>query len=424
MAKRVARFSSFVPGLTDVPLPVCWMMEARRDGGGRFASLPSFALLWLAGNCLRLTILSVPPLLPTIHRVLRLNEGEVGALTSLPVLLLAAGAIPGSLLIARGGARRTLILGLLLIAVAGAARGIAGSALVLFAMTFIMGIGIAISQPALPSLVREWFPARTAVATAVYSNGFLIGEIVAASVTVPLLLSVLGGWDATLAVWSIPVMVVALAVALNRRGATPSIKIDGTRWWPDWRNGLIWRVGLIFGGASTAYFTSNAFIPTYLQATHHAAYITPALISLNLSQLPATFVVAILPRHIIGRRLPVIAFGLLTIVAAASFGFGGVWVPVFAALMGFSTANVFVLSLALPPILAARGDVHRFSSAIFAIAYACPFFGSLLGGFVWDTSGFPLAAFGPVALAGILMAVLAFDIPAARVAVPEAQRAG
>src|SRR5947209_17061422 len=94
-----------------------------RDGTPR-AALGSLVLLWLSGISLRVTILSVPPLLPTIHRVLHLDETAVGALTTLPVLLLAAAAIPGSLLIAHLGARRALVSGLVLIALAGAGRGV------------------------------------------------------------------------------------------------------------------------------------------------------------------------------------------------------------------------------------------------------------------------------------------------------------
>src|SRR5947209_7172914 len=69
-------------------------------------------LLWLAGNSLRLTVLAVPPLLPAIHRDLRLSEAAIGVLVGLPVLLLSIGAVFGSLLVARLGARRALIAGL------------------------------------------------------------------------------------------------------------------------------------------------------------------------------------------------------------------------------------------------------------------------------------------------------------------------
>src|SRR6202040_1231958 len=130
-------------------------------------------LLWLGGIDLRLTLLAVPPVIPLIHHELHLDEKAVGALVALPVLLLATAAVPGSLLIAKLGVRGALITGLGLVAVFGATRGLGPSVPVLFTSTFVMGLGVAVSQPAFPTIVREWFPRRIAIATAVYSNGIL-----------------------------------------------------------------------------------------------------------------------------------------------------------------------------------------------------------------------------------------------------------
>ena len=99
-------------------------------------------LLWLAGIDLRLTILAVPPLLPLIHRDLELDEKSVAVLSGLPLLLFGVMAVPGSLLIARIGARRALIAGLLTVAIASGLRGAGASAAVLFPMTFAMGAGV------------------------------------------------------------------------------------------------------------------------------------------------------------------------------------------------------------------------------------------------------------------------------------------
>ena len=79
-------------------------------------------LLWLGGIDLRLTLLAVPPLIPLIHRELHLDEKSVGALVSLPVLLFATAAVPGSLLIARLGVRGALLAGLGFVAVFGGTR--------------------------------------------------------------------------------------------------------------------------------------------------------------------------------------------------------------------------------------------------------------------------------------------------------------
>ncbi|HTX02628.1 MAG TPA: MFS transporter, partial [Candidatus Acidoferrales bacterium] len=159
---------------------------------------------------LRFTLLAVPPVLTQIHHDLSLDEKAVGALTSVPVLLLSVAAIGGSLLIARLGARRATIVGLAIIAVAGALRGVGPNEAFLFGMTFFMGAGVAICQPAAPTLVGEWFPARIGLATAVYVNGILVGEAIPADL-VPVILPHIGNsWEINLALWSIPVILTAL----------------------------------------------------------------------------------------------------------------------------------------------------------------------------------------------------------------------
>ena len=56
-----------------------------------------------------------------------------------------------------------------------------------------MGAGIAIAQPAMPPVVRAWLPDRIGFATAVYTNGFLIGATAAAALSLPLVLPLVGG---------------------------------------------------------------------------------------------------------------------------------------------------------------------------------------------------------------------------------------
>jgi cyanate permease len=131
-------------------------------------------LLWLAGNALRLTILAVPPVIPSIHQDLHLTATGVGILGGLPVVLFAAAALPGSLLIARLGPVRALVIGLLLSAIGGALRGAVPAVWWLYAMTILTGMGVAIMQPAMPALVRRWAPHRVGFATAVYTNGLLV----------------------------------------------------------------------------------------------------------------------------------------------------------------------------------------------------------------------------------------------------------
>src|SRR5512140_3295848 len=84
------------------------------------------ALLWLAGNGLRLTILAVPPVIALIRDDFGLNATQVGLLSSIPPALFAIAALLGSLLVARLGLMGALTGGLLLVAGGSALRGLAG----------------------------------------------------------------------------------------------------------------------------------------------------------------------------------------------------------------------------------------------------------------------------------------------------------
>lgn len=383
-------------------------------------------VLWISGVSLRITVLAVPPLLAQIHHHLHLTETEVGSLTGMPVLLLALAAVPGSLMVARLGARRALLLGLATVAVAGAARGLIPSVPLLFAATFVMGLGVAISQPCLPSLVKAWVPHMIGLGTATFANGMLIGEIIPVAITAPLILPALAnGYQASLAFWSIPVLLTALCVLLLTRNEPLQVDAPPVRWWPDWRTPTTWRVGLTLGGAAVAYWGANAFIPDFLRVRHHGAFITPALTALNLVQLPASFAVAALPRRLVARKWPLTVAGSLILVTTA----GVITLPpiglvISAGLLGFSTALVFVLTLALPSLLADSDDTHRMSAAVFTISYLCPFAGSLISGGLWDVTGISQAAFAPLAIGGVmvLLAPSRLDFSRARHAVATGDR--
>ncbi|HXZ00421.1 MAG TPA: MFS transporter [Stellaceae bacterium] len=384
---------------------------AQGDGAaGKPAARRRFILLWLAGIDLRLTILAVPPVLPLIHRDLALDEKGVAALTGLPVLLFGLIAVPGSLVIARIGARRAVIAGLLVVAFASALRGLGPSVPMLFAMTFAMGAGVAIIQPALPALVSRWFAGRVGLATAVYANGLLIGEVLAASLTLPLVLPlVAGSWQWSFVVWAMPVLATALLFRLGTAEAAPSAGHGPARWWPDWWDARTWQLGLLQGGASALYFASNAFLPDYLHATGQAGLVNACLTALNAGQLPASFLVLALASRLAGQKQPFIAAALLGLCSLAAL----LLLPVPAAMIagaaciGFAAAFVLILTLALPPLLAPPADVHRLSAGVLTISYLVTFIVPFLGGAVWDATAIAAAAFLPGAVGALLVLVLA-----------------
>ena len=372
--------------------------------------LTALLLLWLAGMGLRLTILAVPPVIPLIHDQLRLSATQIGILTGLPSMLFAIAAVPGSLLIARLGVRAALVVGLLLTAIAGALRGALPDAGWLYAMTIAMGAGVAIMQVTMPPAVRAWLPDRIGFATAVYTNGLLIGEILPVALTLPLILPLVGGsWQWGFVAWSIPVAIIAgFVMALAPRQVTVNGSASRRRWWPDWNSQLIWRLGIMLGTVNAIYFSINAFLPDYLRSHGQSEWISATLTGLNVGQLPASLLLLAAAGRLERKAWPYIISGLLSLVAISGIVFGsGAWIVAAATLQGFAASSILILVLALPPLLSLPEDLHRVTAAMFTISYSCAVFVPIISGFVWDMSGIPSFAFAPIALCAVALIVLA-----------------
>lgn len=383
-----------------------------QDGPPPARLLTLLGLLWLTGVSMRITILAVPPVIPLIHAELHLTEAQVGFLVSLPLLVFALAAVPGALLVHRLGTFLTLTIGMAITAAAAAGRGVATDVWTLFAATFVMGFGVAIMQPALPALVREWMPRRIALGAATSTNGLVMGGMLAPALTALLVLPLTGNsWRLDLVVWAAPVLATALVfILLAPRGVAPSpsdVAVEG-RWWPDWKDPLVWLLGLTFGTNNSMYYGANAFVPDYLVSHGRADLIGPALACLNGAQLVASLlllpVAARLQRW---RSLPYLVFGPISFVSALGLVFSsGAWIVVWAGIIGFSTAITFAVMLSLPPMLSKSGDVHRTAAGMFTISYSCAVIVPTLSGGLWDISGVPWTVFVVLAVCAAAQTVL------------------
>jgi len=350
--------------------------------------LPVAILLWLAGAYLRIPILVAPPLAPFISSELGLSRALSGALTTLPILMLAIGAMPGSLAIARIGPRNTLALAMVIMVAGSAGRGLAPDILSLLLASGMMGLGIAMMQPALPALLPRWLaPRYLALGSAIYMNGMLMGEFIGAGVTLPLLMPLLAdSWRATLLVWSLPALLVAAALFLPRRDNSGPPR--SSAWLPDWQNPLTLRIGLLLGVSGSLYFGLNAYMATLLQHQGQFDRLADALFVFNLVQVFASLTMLKMARVWVGRRsMLVITTALCIAGAAAALILPGWYAIASAAVTSFSAGILLILLVALPPLLVPQEDTGRLSAGNFLVGYTLAFLIPMLGGLVADVSG-------------------------------------
>ena len=381
------------------------------QGGTSRQFLLCVLLLWLAGVGSRITILAVPPVIPLIRTELGMSETQVGILTGLPPVLFACTAVLGSLLIARFGALATLLAGLFTTAAGSVLRGAAPEILTLYAATMVTGFGVAIMHPSLPPLVRTWLPHRIGFGTAVFTNGLLVGEILPVALTIPVLLPLLdNSWRESFVVWAVPVALIGFVLmALAPRAPAPAQPAQAAqRWWPNWRDPLIWRLGIALGSVNAMYFSANAFLPDYLHHIGRADLVSAALTALNVGQIPASLLLLAVAGRLERAIWPHIVCGAGSLAGIIGIAvLPGPGIVFCAGVLGFFAAAVLILMLALPPLLAPPDDVHRVSAAMFTISYSFAVITPVFSGLIWDLTGIAQSAFVPLGLCAVLLMVIA-----------------
>jgi len=365
----------------------------------------SFGLLWICGVCLRLTVLSVPPVLSMIQGDLKLSGTEIGLLSGMPVVVFAIFAAPGSIVVARIGVRGALVCGLLIAAAGTLLRTGAANAWQLYLTTMLMSVGIAIMQPSMAAAVREWAPERSAFGTAVYTNGLIMGEIIPVSTMLPLVLPYFSeSWRWGLGVWAFPLIAAAVTVAMFApRSAATTVPKHSARWFPQWNSRLNWRIGLTFGSITSTYFCLNGFLPAHLNESGHQEFLSAALTALNAGQVPASFLLLLTADKLQGKRWPYLALGVLSSVCVVGImTSASAWTVFWAGLAGFSLGAGLALGLALAPLLCSNpNDVALTSAAAFAIAYGFAMLVSFLSGVAWDLAGNVNAVLIPILLGSL-----------------------
>lgn len=343
-------------------------------------------LLWLTGMYLRLPMLAAPPLAGDMAEALALNQVQQGMLTTLPLIMLALGAVPGAILVKLFGARSALVISILIIALFSGARGFAPNGSLLLAATAAMGFGVAMMQPALPAVLPGWLSTKyLALGTAIYMNGMLIGEFTGAGLTLPLMMPLVDDqWRWAIVAWSLPAIAIALLLLIPARIDKP---LASSSWMPDWHSPLIWKIGLLMSTSSTLFFGANAYMESVLEARGELNWLATSLFWFNLFQVIASLLLIRMAKRWVGMRLP--------LVLAAAMGLAGMVLFITTAgilsltgllMVSFSTAFLLILLVAVPPILS-REHAGSISAGAFTIGYAMSFFVPLAGGWLAELTG-------------------------------------
>lgn len=363
----------------------------------------TLALVWFTAFNLRSVIFGVPPVLPAIRSDLGLSFAAAGSITSVILLTLAAGSIPGALLAGRFAARRLVTVALVALAVFAVMRVLPPGWFWVFTGTVLLTVAVAFAQPAMAVLIRRWFPDGITRASNVYSNGIIVGNVAGASLT-PFLAQVVG-WRGSFLVWG----ACALAGGLLWSRLTPADAISP----PPiplvaaLRDPRAWQITALFVFQNLAYFTVSTWIP-FLVKDQGAFYASIVYLCLNCFPILPLLALPLLRwNYPLSPTFYVLA-GVLTTAGATGMLLGLsnlAWV--LALMVGLGCGGAFVAVLTLPPLLATNeGEAAGLSAVVFAFGYLFSFGGPVLAGMLVDRSGGIGSAFWPAVGSGVLMTVV------------------
>ncbi|MDC9721102.1 MAG: MFS transporter [Gammaproteobacteria bacterium] len=363
-------------------------------------------VLWLVGWTLRVPILAAPPLAVEIGNSFGLGEAGIGALTMLPIIAVALGAIPAAWIISRCSLRSVIAGGVLVMALASAARGFVPNASLLFMCSMIMGLAVAVFQTALPSATRHWTPRHVALGSAVYLNGMMLGETSGAGLTLPLIMPLAGdNWAVALLLWSLPLILIAALVAFvpmaEDAGHVDEKEAEVTQGQvtlPRINDMRVWQYGLLLASSVVAFYVINAYCASILAARGENDVLQWVILAFNAMPLLASFVLLARPNWI-GRRAPLGMAAIAAAMGLLGFILSAGWLSWLSALVcGFAATIELILLISLPPSIAKGIAVTRLSAGMSVLGFSLAFVCTLLGGYLADRFGVVELALWPALL--------------------------
>jgi CP family cyanate transporter-like MFS transporter len=345
--------------------------------------------MFLASLALRPQLVGIGPLLSTIQSGLGVSHSVAGLLSTLIVLCMGLFAPVAFLVARRAGTRRAIGGALALVAVFGVARVAFQPAAAVILLTIPVGIGIAVAGSLMPLVVRESWPERPVLATAVYATGISLGAGVAAAVAVPLA-DALGSWRDPLIVFSLSTAALMVAwVALSRGyGERESLTAARLPKLP-LRSGTGWLLVAIFGLTSIAYYGVNAWLPSSFTERGWSHSSAGALLTVvNMVTVPIGVFVA-LRGDLFGSRRFWLASGAVIQVAGllgVILAPGGGWA--WAVLIGAGIGLLFPSMMTMPLDVADNpDDVAAMTALMLGAGYTLSATGPFVLGLVRDTAG-------------------------------------
>lgn len=373
--------------------------------GGRLVALLGVVLIALT---YRTGVAVIGPVFAAISDELGMGVIVLSLIAAAPPVGFAAAGLIVPALTRRWGLEGTVVVSTALIIGAQVMRAFSGEAVMLVGSTFLVMLGVGVTNVLLPPIVRRYFPDRIAAATSAYLVLMGLGSAAAAFAGVPLAEGI--GWRLALAAWALLSCVAVAPWIVMWRPRRDAGGVDPVPEFEDVvadravsprprrsvarprvsRSPTAWALAAVLGLSSLNIYAAIAFVPSMLVA---AAGLTPteagfALGLMSIVGVPGGLVVPLLatrPRAV----APMIAFaGACAVVAWGGMIVAPAAAPLLWAVLIGAIPITFPLALVLVTLRSRAQPVTvALSSFVQGLAYIAAGLFALALGALHDLTG-------------------------------------
>lgn len=354
-------------------------------------------IFFVAAN-LRAPITGIAPLLDKIIAAFELSNTQAGMLTTLPLIAFAVSSPMAAKLARKIGIEGSLFIALLLIG-GGINLRLMDSVWALYSATAIIGVGIAIGNVLLPSLIKRDFAARVAVMTSCYvlAMGIFSGGF--SALVTPLANIEALDWQGALSVFSLITLVSLLLWVPRLRSQTmPDVGGADISGIPGgnplktskvWHFPLAWQVTIFLGLNSFMTYILIGWLPNILvEAGHTPEYAGVLHGWLQVaSAVPGFVLIPLLPR-LKDQRVPAVVMSILGSTSALGLLYAPQFALLWTILVGFSSGGCFILGLSFISFRSQDAmQAASLSGMAQSFGYSLAAIGPMLAGYMYSSLG-------------------------------------
>ena len=353
---------------------------------------------------MRSPLSGVGPLTESIQNALGLSYSMIGLITTLPLICFAILSGFTLYFTQRFGLEVTLGAALFILTIGVLGRSFAYIP-ALYLGTLFLGMGIAVMNVLMPSIVKRDFPERSGFMTSLYSGTMGIGATMGAGLSVPIAHAV--NWQFSLGSWAAFSMIglifwipqlknrtkpknpIHIGVAIKKLGSSP----------------IAWQIALFMGLQSLIFYAVLAWLPEIL--IDRGMTPTKAGLVLSVSQGAGILGSLIIP-SIAGRFSDqckiVWVTGAMEIIGMSGILLSDTFmISTWAAVLGFGLGGNFSLALLFMVLRADSAELTTgLSGMAQSVGYFIAAFGPVLFGFVHDlTNSWTIPLYSMLAIAGL-----------------------